>query len=100
MNPDFLPDDRRQAAALLASEARRHLIKQRLKEEAVGLALATLEALRTAGVVLAVLQLVGLQPARWGLVLGLFFAPGLYTAGVMVLAWIRDWRRRPRQRSK
>ena len=90
MNPDYLPPNRRQTAQAAARVLRAAQVRRRLATEAWGVLSGLQEALRTAGVVLAVLAIVGLHPWRPWLVSALFLGPflvnSLELAVVLVLA--------------
>lgn len=102
-NPDLLPPDRREAAATRHREALLQGLRQRLSMERDALLGNALEALRTAGVVLAVLKVAGIYPASLWLIVSLFFAPPTWTALVMLAAMARHaWRawRAPKRESR
>lgn len=85
-NPDYLPPDRRQAAQDAARRVRLALIGHRVGVELRAGLVAIQEAMRTAGVVLAVLLVVGVYRAPLWIICGLFFAPLLMNGAVLLLA--------------
>lgn len=97
-NPDYLPPDRRKHAQDAARKLRAAMIGHRVGVELRAALVSLQEALRTAGVVLAVLLVVGVHQAPVWLICALFFAPLLSNGAVLALATLLAFRR-PRVRS-
>lgn len=92
-NPDYLARDRRQAAQDATRRVRADAIRHRARLE-LGAALAsTQEAMRTAGVVLAVLLVIDVYRAPLWIICGLFFAPLAWNGAVLLLAMVLARRR-------
>ena len=94
MNPDYLPPNRRKAAEDAARELRVAMIRERAGLELRAAWASTQEALRTAGVVLAVLLVVDVYRAPLWVICALFFAPLVCNGAVLLLALLLARRRR------
>lgn len=85
-NPDYLPPNRRKAAAVATRAQRLAMIRDRARIEGVAALSSLQEAARTAGVVLAVLLVVDLYRAPVWVICALFFAPLLSNGAVLLVA--------------
>ena len=94
LNPDYLPPNRRKAAESATRAMRLARIRERAGVELRAAVASTQEALRTAGVVLAVLWVVGVHRAPVWLICALFFAPLVMNGAVLALASVLALRRR------
>lgn len=98
LNPDYLPPNRRKAAAAATRHLRMAMIGHRVGVELRAAVVAIQEGLRTAGVVLAVLLVVDVYRAPVWAICALFFAPLLMNGAVLLLATVLALRG-PRVRS-
>lgn len=94
LNPDYLPPNRRKAAESATRAMRLARIRERAGVELRAALESIQEALRTAGVVLAVLWVVGVHRAPVWLICALFFAPLVMNGAVLALASVLALRRR------
>lgn len=86
LNPDYLPPNRRKAAEAATRAMRLAMIRERAGVELRAAVASTQEALRTAGVVLAVLLVVDVYRAPVWFICALFFAPLLSNGVVLLVA--------------
>lgn len=93
-NPDYLAEDRRRVAQEAARKLRAEMIGRRVGVELRAALVSTQEALRTAGVVLAVLLVVDVYRAPLWIICGLFFAPLAMNGAVLAVATVLALRRR------
>ena len=93
LNPDYLPPNRRKAAAAATRHLRMAMIGHRVGVELRAAVVAIQEGLRTAGVVLAVLLVVGVYRAPMWAICALFFAPLLMNGAVLAVATVLAFRK-------
>lgn len=93
LNPDYLPPNRRKAAKGAARTLHLARIRERAGVELRAAVASTQEALRTAGVVLAVLLVVDVYRAPVWFICALFFAPLLSNGAVLLVAMLLARRR-------